>query len=83
LISPRIKVRERLVEEQDVGLFDERAPQRDTLLLPARKLRQAAVQQILDAHRVRYSMHAPLLLLSGHFLQTQREEMLPKTVMCG
>ncbi len=44
----RIEVGERLVEQKDLRLADDRAADRDPLPLPARELRRAAVEQRLD-----------------------------------
>jgi hypothetical protein len=41
-----VEVRERLVEQQHVGLADERAPERDPLLLAARELARLAPREL-------------------------------------
>ena len=45
-----VEVRERLVEQQHIGPEDERASQRDALLLAARELARQALAQLLEAH---------------------------------
>ena len=44
----RVEVRQRLVEEEDAGLAHQRPADRDTLALPAGKLRRAPLQERLD-----------------------------------
>jgi hypothetical protein len=51
--SPRVEVRERLVEEVGVGTPHERARERDALPLAARELERAPVEQRLDADELR------------------------------
>ena len=47
----RVQVRERLVQEQDRGLHDERAREGDALLLPARQLARIPVRVPLEPHQ--------------------------------
>ena len=53
----RIEVRQRLVEQQQRRFHDERARQRETLLLAARQLRRVAIRQFLELHRVEHAHH--------------------------
>jgi hypothetical protein len=48
-----VEVRERLVEEEDVRLADERARERDPLTLPARQLVRPALEKVPTAHDLR------------------------------
>ena len=49
----RVEVRERLVEEQHLGLHDQGARERDPLLLSARELVRCASLQRREVHRGR------------------------------
>ena len=46
-----VEVAERLVEQEDQRLLDERATQRHALLLPARHLARLALQEVGDVER--------------------------------
>ena len=47
----RVEVRERLVEQEGLGLPDDRAAHRDALALPARELRRPPVEQVGEAEQ--------------------------------
>ena len=49
---PRIEVRGRFVENQHIGIVDDRAAQRDALFEPLREALDVPVAQIADAHEV-------------------------------
>ena len=55
-----IEVRERLVEQEDLGLADDRPADRDPLPLPARELPRPRAEQRLDLQHPRRLGHAPL-----------------------
>ena len=49
LAQLRVEVRQRLVHQADLGLGDDRAAERDALLLAARELRGLALEQLAEA----------------------------------
>ncbi len=55
-----VEVRERLVEEHEVGALHDGARQRCALLLAAGKLERAARKQRLELHQRRGLAHAPI-----------------------
>ena len=60
----RVEVTRRLVREQDRRAADERARNRDALLLTARELRRIVVQAMRHAHALERFDHALLALLA-------------------
>jgi hypothetical protein len=69
----RVEVRERLVEEENARLANERARQRDALALAARQLPRLARKQPLDAEQLGRPAGPALALLLGHLLGLERE----------
>ena len=74
----QIERAERLVEQQHLGLIDERARQRDALTLPARQLRGTALALRTELHeiehfaralRARRGIHAAHSRTVGHVLE--------------
>ena len=68
-----VEVGERLVEQQELGPLDERAGERHALLLAARKLGRAALQQLVDLNEGGGLLGAPARLRLGHLLELERE----------
>src|SRR5439155_12798622 len=62
MAQPRVEVRERLIEEQDVRPLDQRARERDALLLAAGELRGPPVQELRDLYERRRFAHALVAL---------------------
>ncbi len=56
----RVKIGQRLVEQEHPGIAHDRAPERHALALPARELARLAREQRLDAEDVGSVVHAPL-----------------------
>ena len=77
-----VEVGERLVEQQELRLLDQRAGERHALLLAAGQLAGPPVQQLLDLHQPR-GLGAALGLSSGTFLKRSGNRMFSRTVMCG
>ena len=67
-----VQVRERLVEQEQVGLLDQRPPQSHALLLAARKLCWLAVHQVPDAHHISHPLRVLLHLLFRDLLKLER-----------
>ena len=64
---------ERLVEQEHLGPVDQRASQRDSLLLTARKLRAPPLAVAGQADQLQRFHDAPLDLFAGHLLAAQAE----------
>ena len=69
----RIQVRERLVEEEDVGLADERPRERDPLPLAARELGRTPLEQLLAPGELRGASNALAHLGSAHVADDEPE----------
>jgi hypothetical protein len=63
-----VECRERLVEEQHLRLFRQRAGKRDALPLPARELIGPAIGQALELHELQHLGDTGLALAPGHAL---------------
>ena len=66
-------MRERLVEEEDQRLLDERPAERDALLLAAGHLARLALEQVRDVERLGDALHARLDLGLGPVLELEPE----------
>ena len=64
-----VKIHQRLIEQQERRFLDQRAGQRDALLLPSRKLRRQAVQQMIDMHHLRCCSDLGIDLRRGQALR--------------
>jgi hypothetical protein len=62
-----VEIRERLVHQEGLRLTDDRAPHGDALALPPRQLGRLAVEQLLQAERLRDLVHATRPLPLGIF----------------
>jgi hypothetical protein len=62
----RVEVARRLVGQDDLRLVDERAGDRDALLLTARQLRRVGQRAMLEADPLEHLIRAPPLLVDGH-----------------
>ena len=69
----RVEVRQRLVEQQELRLLDQRAGERHPLLLAARELARPPVQQLADMHEVGRRPHPADRLVARGLLEAQRE----------
>ena len=58
----RVEVRQRLVEQEDVGLAHDRAADRHALALAARKIARVAAEQLLEPQHPRRLGDAPVAL---------------------
>jgi hypothetical protein len=83
LAELEIERAERLVEEQDARVVDERAGERDALLLATRELLRlpALATREVDELEDLEDPSAPLLLLDA--LRSSPNATLSKTLMCG
>ena len=68
-----VEVRQRLVEEEEARLLDQRAGERDALLLAARHLRRTAVEELADLDQRRHRLDAARRLPRPDRLEAQRE----------
>src|SRR5258707_14795426 len=55
--NPRIEIGKRLVQQQQIGRLDDGAPDRDALLLAARKGTRITVQYMADLEQGRHLAH--------------------------
>ena len=55
-----IQVDQGLVQEQEIGLLDQRPSQRDALLLATGELRREPIEKLLEMEDLRHSAHPPL-----------------------
>src|SRR6476646_11528147 len=64
-LPPRLRVeaRRRLIEEYQVGVADDRAGEREPLLLPARELSDAGVALLIELHHMDHVVHRPAALV--------------------
>ena len=67
----RVQVGQRLVEKQNLRLDDERASQRDALLLPTRQLIRRAVLQPRQLRQLHHFVSPALNFGGGHFFDFQ------------
>ena len=79
----RVKVGQRLVEQQQLRLLGQRPRNRHALLLAAGQLARLAPQQVRDPHELRKLRRALDPLFFRDALDLQREQMFSCTVMCG
>ena len=68
-----VEVGERLVEEAEADLLDERAADRDALALAAGKLRRLSLQQVIDLQQLRRPGDAALDLLARELSRAEAE----------
>src|SRR5688572_9374808 len=68
-----IQVGERLIEEERQRLTHDRATQRDSLSLAARKLRWFSLQQCIQSKRRRYRLNTPVDHIARLFTHHQTE----------
>src|SRR3546814_5301898 len=68
-----VEVRQRLVEQEQFGWLDDRARDRDALLLAARKLRRFAVEEGRDFERFGRCGDTAVDLVGGHARVAQAE----------
>src|SRR5215212_8900369 len=68
-----VEVGERLVHEEDLRVADERAPERDALLLAARELARPPLEQFIELKRARRAAHALVDLLLRRLAPAERE----------
>jgi len=68
-----VEIRERLVEQQDVGLYHERPGERDALLLPTRKLPRQPPRQSFQAHEAKGLDHFVGRLFRRHVPHLESE----------
>ena len=69
----RVEIGERLVEQEDFRVADDRAPDGDALPLAARQLPRASCQQVFDLQRRRHFPDAPIDLLATKAHETEAE----------
>jgi hypothetical protein len=79
----RIEIGEGLVQQEDLGVADERAPERNALLLTAGQLARLAVEKGLELKRRGRFSHLRLPLRARHAALLQGYAMFSATVMCG
>ena len=72
-----VEVRQRLVEEENVDVADQRPPDRDALALAARKLRRAAAKQRLDLQELRRPLDPAGDLVLRHPRHAEAEGEVP------
>ena len=80
----RVEVRQRLVEQERLGLAHDRAPHRDALALPAGELARLALEQVLDLQD--FAAAAPTrvrISSSGRLRSRSPNAMFSSTVLCG
>ena len=68
-----IQVAERLIQEQQIRLFDQRTGDRHTLLLAAGKLARFAVKEVVHMDQFRHFKSSFLPFILGYILDLQRE----------
>jgi hypothetical protein len=78
-----VEVRERLVEEQDLGLRGDRARHRDALLLAAGQLRRAPVGEVRQAHELQRFSTRVAISWRGSRRSSSPKATFLRTVMCG
>ena len=78
-----VEIRERLVEQEDVGLADQRAGERDPLALAAGELRRPAVEQRCAADSAAARRDALAHLALRHVAHSSPKAMFSATVRCG
>ena len=83
LAELEIERRERLVEQQDLGAVDQRARERDALLLAARERVDPARAEALHLDERQGLVHAGLELGSGTFFMRRPKAMFSHTLRCG
>src|SRR5690349_25170579 len=69
----RVEVRQRFVKQKSQWLADDRAPQSDSLALPAGQLRGFAIEECLEAQRRSYRVH-PLIDDAPRLLSNREPE---------
>ena len=83
LAQVRRRARERLVEQQDLGLEHERAGDRDPLLLAARELARVARAQAGEADELEHCVDLFADRAPGQAAQLQAEGDVARTPSCG
>ena len=79
-----VEVRQRLVEEEDADLLDQRAADGDALALAAGELRGLAIEQMVDLQELRRPVDAALDLVASRLRRADRPKLrLPRTVLVG
>ncbi len=68
-----VEVRQGLVEQEDVGLADDRAADRDPLALPARQRGGLALEKIVESENARRASHRGVDVGLGTLGEAQRE----------
>ena len=82
--SFRVEVRQRLVEQERIGLPHDRPAHRDALPLATGQVRRFAVQVLGELEGFSSLLHALADLFLGQpAAQSQREGDVPKTLRCG
>ena len=78
-----VEVRERLVEQEDLGVADDGAAERDALALTAGELARLALEPFADAENVGRLLDA--LVMSARSMRRifRPKAMLSYTLMCG
>ena len=80
---PRVEIGERLVEQQHVGIADERPAQRDALLLAARQQRRRPVVQALSPRRLQHGHDLVADLRRRQALARAAERQCSRTRSCA
>ncbi len=83
LAEIRVQVGERLVQQHDLGARDERARQRDALLLPAGELRGVAVLEASQVHLVDGLQCSCLGLVRRDLLDLERDRPRSRRPSCA
>ena len=78
-----VEVRERLVEQEDEGLLDERPTERDALLLAARQLARLALRRWLMSRFSATAFTRESISALGRCWSLSPKAMLSYAVMCG
>jgi hypothetical protein len=76
-----VEVRQRLVEEEGIGLTHDRPPHRHPLALPARQLGRLAVEEVLQLEQLGDPVDPAAHLVVGQLAQTQGEGDGPTRIM--
>jgi hypothetical protein len=77
-----VEVGERLIEEADPDLLDQRAPDRDPLALAAGKLRRLAIEEVIDLQELRCPLDPTRDVLAGEPSARKAEDQIPAHRLC-
>ena len=83
LAELQVERAERLVEQEDARVVDERARERDALLLAARELLRLALPRTLEADELEHLGDAPFSSAFGTPFRSSPKPTLSSIDMCG